>query len=302
MVSVRNFIVSDLHGQGKIYTSIIKLLEEEQRKHPEDKVVLYINGDIIDRGPDSIAMLLDVIDRTKHRKGNIEVNLLAGNHELIMYKAIKEREKGYWNRNSEWFLGNNGGQATRKQFDTLSIVRQEEIIDFLEKLPLSKVFDVPILGDRGVVLAHASAIDTTGLTLKDATQDINLFKVLWIRKNDPKCNFGPVGRKDYFSIVGHTAVKDICFDKQDNVLYTDCGCANLSPNSSKDVQVPLIELNYDGENLNVIKFNKNGDIKSISVLEKDKNRNLVYSSNVSIPIWDRETRRTSPRNYQYTKK
>ena len=302
MGSVRNFIVSDLHGQGKIYTSIIKTLEDEQRKSPSDKVILYINGDIIDRGPDSIAMLLDVVDRSKHRKGNIEVKMLAGNHELIMYKAIKEREKGYWNRNSEWFLGNNGGQASRKQFDTLPINRQQEIIDFLEKLPLSKVFDVPILGDRGVVLAHASAIDTTGLTLKDAAENIELSKVLWIRKNDPNYNFGPVGRKDYFTIIGHTAVSDICFDKQDNALYTDCGCAKLSPNSPKDVKVPLIELNYDGECLNVIKFNKNGNIKSIDVLEKDKNRNLVYSSNVSIPVGDRETRRTSSSNYQYIKK
>lgn len=162
MKDVRNFVVSDLHGQGQIYSSIISTLEDEQRRYPNEKIVLYINGDIIDRGPNSIPMLLDVMDRVKKRKGNIEVKMLAGNHELIMLEAIEKKVNGKWNDWSTWFLGSNGGQVSSKQFDALPVSKQQEVIDFLENLPLNKVFDDPILGDRGVVIAHASAVDTRG--------------------------------------------------------------------------------------------------------------------------------------------
>lgn len=49
------FIISDLHGQGKIYDFIVKHLDLKAKKTGR-KVVLIINGDIIDRGGSSIRM------------------------------------------------------------------------------------------------------------------------------------------------------------------------------------------------------------------------------------------------------
>ena len=54
---MRKFIVSDLHGNGEVYDSIISYLENISLI---DKVELYINGDLIDRGIDSMRMLEDV--------------------------------------------------------------------------------------------------------------------------------------------------------------------------------------------------------------------------------------------------
>ena len=77
---MRKFIVSDLHGNGEVYDSIISYLENISLI---DKVELYINGDLIDRGIDSMRMLEDVKERCEG-KGNIKVHYLGGNHELLM--------------------------------------------------------------------------------------------------------------------------------------------------------------------------------------------------------------------------
>ena len=57
---MKNFIVSDLHGNSNIYNSIIRYLENINK---EDELNLYINGDLIDRGKDSAYMLIDIKDR-----------------------------------------------------------------------------------------------------------------------------------------------------------------------------------------------------------------------------------------------
>lgn len=276
MKDVRNFVVSDLHGQGQIYSSIISTLEDEQRRYPNEKIVLYINGDIIDRGPNSIPMLLDVMDRVKKRKGNIEVKMLAGNHELIMLEAIEKKVNGKWNDWSTWFLGSNGGQVSSKQFDALPVSKQQEVIDFLENLPLNKVFDDPILGDRGVVIAHASAVDTRGIkTLKDILGNRQLSDVLWVRKKSGY-NCAPVGRTNYLSIIGHTPTRSrhIEYDQDDNVLYIDCGCAKITHNPDLNILVPLVELNYRGNCLNVLHFDRNGKIAYTGMMKRNENGNL----------------------------
>lgn len=279
MYNVRNFVVSDLHGQGQIYNSIIDILEKEQRKNPNEKIVLYINGDIIDRGSHSIPMLLDVMDRVKGRKGNIDVKMLAGNHELIMLEAIREKNNGEWNNASTWFLGSNGGQLSSKQFDALPISRQQEIIEFLENLPLNQVFDKPILGDRGVVVAHASAVDTKGQkTLKDIIGNRRLSNVLWVRKSEGY-NFAPVGRANYLSMIGHTPTGSgkIEYEQEDNVLYVDCGCARLAFNPNSEILVPVVELNYKGNCLNVLHFDKNGDLVYTGTMKRNRNGSLDNS-------------------------
>ena len=63
---MRKFVVSDLHGNGEVYDSIMAYLENISLI---DDIELYINGDLIDRGPDSYRMLEDVMDRINNKKG-----------------------------------------------------------------------------------------------------------------------------------------------------------------------------------------------------------------------------------------
>ena len=61
------YVMSDLHGN---YDAYIKMLNKIAFKSPD---MLYILGDVLDRGPNSIKIILDLMKRP-----NVEV--LAGNH------------------------------------------------------------------------------------------------------------------------------------------------------------------------------------------------------------------------------
>ena len=78
-------VCSDLHGQYSTYKAIIKKLKNTDK--------LYVLGDVIDRGPDGIKILQDIMKNKE--KGQIE--FIVGNHEIMMMKSLffndkKERE------------------------------------------------------------------------------------------------------------------------------------------------------------------------------------------------------------------
>ena len=47
---MRKFIISDIHGNGNLYYSVMSYLENISKC---EDVTLYINGDLIDRGLES---------------------------------------------------------------------------------------------------------------------------------------------------------------------------------------------------------------------------------------------------------
>ncbi len=61
------YVMSDLHGN---YNAYIKMLEIIDFKNSD---MLYILGDILDRGPNPIKIIIDLMKRP-----NVEV--IAGNH------------------------------------------------------------------------------------------------------------------------------------------------------------------------------------------------------------------------------
>ena len=62
---MKKYVVSDLHGNGDIYDSIMTYLEHVSENEP---LILYINGDLIDRGSDSMRMLKDIMDIEQKQK------------------------------------------------------------------------------------------------------------------------------------------------------------------------------------------------------------------------------------------
>ena len=128
---MRKFIVSDIHGFGKFYYSIMSYLDNISKN---EEIELYINGDLIDRGNESVPILLDVIKRINENKFKIEY--LGGNHELMMHKVFKSRENGFnvFNYNS-WFLPCNGGKKTDLELTKALNYDKDKILEVEFKLP-----------------------------------------------------------------------------------------------------------------------------------------------------------------------
>ena len=99
-----NYVLSDIHGNRQRFDSIM----EQIALQPED--TLYVLGDVIDRYPDGIRILRQLMKMPN-------VKMLLGNHEYMMLDALyyhrdepaddfaaqyqQERRLALWYRNSE---------------------------------------------------------------------------------------------------------------------------------------------------------------------------------------------------------
>ena len=251
----RKFIVSDLHGNGNIYDSIFGYL-----KNIEEDFILYINGDLIDRGPDSARMLLDI---KKRIQDNENIVYLGGNHELMMYQVFKNRKKHKSNCNT-WY--NNGGYITEDKLWELSDYNVNKVLeasDFVSELNIYQLFEEKI-DNKPIVLVHAACpCDIkTDCNLKIKDDNDLVYTYVWTRGTDYFINFkNIIGNKKYFTIVGHTPVNDINgykYYKKDNYLNIDGGCAAYVYGYLDYNHSPLVEV-CDGY-LKILTFNNNNEI------------------------------------------
>lgn len=256
---MKKFIVSDLHGNGEVYNSIMAYLENVSLL---EEVELYINGDLIDRGLDSFEVLEDVVSRIKG-KGNIKINYLAGNHELMMYQAILDRKPGKAIRKwSNWLM--NGGWFIEGAIDSLDNAEEvyEEYKKFLGNLKIYHKFEETIK-DKNILLVHAKPPkvinDICDMQISDNNIDVEL--AVWTRETDEYFETVEIGKKDYFTIIGHTPVTDelgFIYNPLQNVLNIDGACAYYAFGGFKHDHVPLIEI--DDGYINIIIFNHNNEI------------------------------------------
>ena len=69
------YIISDIHGCKKQYLELLKKLKFSERDH------LYILGDSVDRGEDSIEVLRYIMKQKN-------ITYILGNHDYILYLFI----------------------------------------------------------------------------------------------------------------------------------------------------------------------------------------------------------------------
>lgn len=158
------YVCSDLHGQYGMY----RLMLEKTGFNDDDH--LYIIGDVIDRGPDPVPLLLDVMERKN-------VTLMIGNHEHMMIQALLY---GNADEYDDWMR--NGGAATLHQLDELGTKRKKELLRELERQPM--VIPGLFVSGRTFYLAHAAHTlypEKKPLLYKDAG-DQNREQVFWSRE------------------------------------------------------------------------------------------------------------------------
>ena len=259
---MRNFIVSDLHGNGNAYSAIMAYLDNVS-KDSNEEITLFINGDLIDRGPDSAYMLLDIKDRVLNNRG-IKIEFLAGNHELLMYNASFNRKNGVW-EDGNWFY--NGGYMTAYGLELLSSQEENEIIEFISNLKIYHKFNETI-NDKNIDLVHAKCpdivLDECDLKISSDINKIN--DLLWTRKNGSSVL---IGNDKYFTIIGHTPVEDFKgykYFSDENYLNIDGGCARYVNGFDNFNHIPLVEIDSINNRLIILTFNNNNEIISGSYL------------------------------------
>ena len=112
------YVMSDIHGELDLFHAML-----EQIRFSESDT-LYILGDVIDRGPDGIALLQEIMDKPN-------MIMILGSHEYMMLHHYEHQhtELDLWNSNR---YGNN---QTLNDFEKLSFQEQHDLIHYLKKLP-----------------------------------------------------------------------------------------------------------------------------------------------------------------------
>lgn len=141
------YIMSDIHGMYDKYKDMLEKISFS------DKDVLYILGDVVDRGEKPIDVLLDMMSRPN-------VYPIMGNHDFFAKHMLKV---GFTHKSHNtsadaelvfdivrWMQ--NGGGNTIKQFMELDTEKRQQVLDYMEEFSMTEVIDV---GERTFILVHA---------------------------------------------------------------------------------------------------------------------------------------------------
>lgn len=143
------YAMSDLHGEYQKYLAMLEKIKFSQ----ED--TLYLLGDLVDRGPEPVKILQDIIGRPN-------VYPLMGNHEVmavyILKQLLVEVTEETISQVDAYLMENimlwqrNGGGVTLEQFQALPPRERRQLLEFMEGFGWYETVDV---GQRAFLLVHA---------------------------------------------------------------------------------------------------------------------------------------------------
>lgn len=148
-------VIGDVHGEIEALESLLSHLGYDPRgRHPDDRKLVFL-GDLVDRGPDSPAVVRLV--RTAMEEGGAQCVL--GNHELNLLR--NERKHG-----NAWFFGEEEpmGARLKGRFRSVKVESQterDEMLRFFGLLPVA-------LESEGLRVVHACWDDTAIDTARQA--------------------------------------------------------------------------------------------------------------------------------------
>ena len=144
-----NYVMSDLHGH---YNQYLMMLDKIGFS---DSDMLYILGDIVDRGPHPVKILQDLMKRPN-------VCCIAGNHEVMFLKNIKfllqeitENSIAALDEDTTASLVNwmqNGAGPTIAEFSALDKSLRNAILDFVADF---EIYEEVYTENSDFLLVHA---------------------------------------------------------------------------------------------------------------------------------------------------
>ncbi len=209
------YVMSDIHGCFDKYQKMLRWIDFA----PED--TLYVLGDVIDRGPDGIKILQDMM-------GRVNVFPILGNHEFtaavclpwlmeeVTSLEISRLDESQIAALSEWIA--NGGTETLYALQRLDAEERVEILEYFQEMELYEEVEA---GGQSFVLTHS------GLEHFAPEKALNAYELqdfLFCRAELEKTYYA-----DKIVVFGHTPTAVLGGENQilrrETWIDIDCGCA-----------------------------------------------------------------------------
>lgn len=203
------YVMSDLHGEYEMYLRMLEKINFSKND------VLYILGDVLDRGSGGFSILFDIEERDN-------VVTLAGNHDLTAYYILSRLDRPLARVDIEdaiyaWLA--DGGKATLEAYNALSREDRAYALDIIDGMLNYAELDI---GERHYILAHAGIAGyEEGKPLEDYPAESFIFH----RQDFSR----PIFKDNRYLITGHTptaALEGATPGKiymANNYIDVDCG-------------------------------------------------------------------------------
>ncbi|MBR3686555.1 MAG: metallophosphoesterase [Clostridia bacterium] len=182
------YVVSNLHGNYAKFKELLKTINFK------DTDLMYILGDVVDYGDESMELVGDLSIRYNvypivGEHDYTAVRMLSGFEKML--KSGETPDKKFISEMTAWVA--DGGQSTLDSFRTLDAEMKEGIIDYLSDMTLYEEIEV---GGKEYLLVHAGIAGfKTGVDLEELKPEAFFSEALDLTKK-------------YFDdktiIVGHT--------------------------------------------------------------------------------------------------
>ncbi|MBE6939301.1 MAG: fructose-bisphosphatase class III [Ruminococcaceae bacterium] len=144
------YITADPHGCYDAWCALLEKIRLTERD------TLYVLGDVVDRGPEPIRLLQDMMARPN-------VVPILGNHDFAFYYLMRQLAREVTAENWDTVLSTDlleqyagwqadGGEITARQFRQLSDWDREDILDYLAE---ASAYEVLQQGSECYILVHA---------------------------------------------------------------------------------------------------------------------------------------------------
>lgn len=204
------YVISDIHGRMDKFHEMLKKIDFKT----DDE--LFIIGDVIDRGPDGIPLLQEIMNSPN-------MHLIMGNHEYMFtryyMKGSTEEDREVWNINHN--------EDTKAAFRDLSHREKMDIFDYVASLPTHMVVDTK---ERSYYLVHGCPGECRhdrvwsrpGTDFKNPQPEYRL-----IVGHTPVWFFGDEGEKPAQYILDMMTTGGQCsIYKNPEFIDLDCGCGH----------------------------------------------------------------------------
>lgn len=210
------YAVADIHGE---YGMFMELLDKIGLKETD---TLYILGDVLDRGPHPIKVLLKLMEMPNAVP-------IVGNHELMALECLEFlcreiTEEALMNLDAEMSNNliswqRNGSMSTTDEFHKLDREMRQEVLEYIKEFQLYEQLTV---NGTQYLLVHAGL---GNYSQNKDIEDYSLKELVWDRADYETQYFD-----DVYVVTGHTPTQHIegndrpgSIYRKNNHIAIDCG-------------------------------------------------------------------------------